>query len=64
MTRTIKKLNSNSRINFIDYADAYQIGYEDMKRRVPDISKIRTLTGWQPENTLDNIISDVSKEYN
>ena len=60
----IKKLNSNSRINFIDYADAYQIGYEDMKRRVPDISKIRTLTGWQPENTLDNIISDVSKEYN
>lgn len=60
----IKKLNSNSRINFIDYADAYQIGYEDMQRRVPDISKIRTLTGWQPENTLDNIISDVSKEYN
>ena len=62
--KVIKKLNSNSKINFIDYADAYQIGYEDMQRRVPDISKIRTLTGWQPENSLDKIISDVSKGYN
>ena len=62
--KVIKKLNSNSKINFIDYADTYQIGYEDMQRRVPDISKIRTLTGWQPENSLDKIISDVSKGYN
>ena len=62
--KIIQKLNSKSQINFIDYADAYQIGYEDMQRRVPDISKIKTLTGWQPENTLDNIISDVSKGYN
>ena len=62
--KIVQKLNSKSKINFIDYADAYQIGYEDMQRRVPDISKIKTLTGWQPENTLDNIISDVSKEYN
>jgi nucleoside-diphosphate-sugar epimerase len=36
---------------------------EDMQRRVPNISKIKALTGWQPENNLENIISDVSKAY-
>jgi nucleoside-diphosphate-sugar epimerase len=34
-----------------------------MQRRVPNISKIKALTGWQPENNLENIISDVSKAY-
>ena len=35
---------------------------EDMKRRVPDITKIKTSIGWAPENTLDNIIDDVAAE--
>jgi len=61
--KIIKKLNSNSEIIFTNYSDAYQIGYEDMQRRVPNISKIKALTGWQPENNLENIISDVSKAY-
>jgi UDP-glucose 4-epimerase len=61
--KIIKKLNSNSEIIFTNYSDAYQIGYEDMQRRVPSISKIKALTGWQPENNLENIISDVSKAY-
>jgi UDP-glucose 4-epimerase len=61
--KIIKKLNSNSEIFFTNYSDAYQIGYEDMQRRVPNISKIKALTGWQPENSLENIISDVSKAY-
>jgi len=61
--KIIKKLNSNSEIVFTNYSDAYQIGYEDMQRRVPNISKIKALTGWQPENDLENIISDVSKAY-
>ena len=61
--KIIKKLNSNSKIIFKNYAEVYQTGYEDMQRRVPDISKIKTLIGWQPQLDLENIISDVSKDY-
>ena len=61
--KIIKKLNSNSKIIFKNYAEVYQNGYEDMQRRVPDISKIKTLIGWQPQLDLDKIISDVSKDY-
>ena len=61
--KIIKKFNSNSKIIFKNYAEVYQTGYEDMQRRVPDISKIKTLIGWQPQLDLENIISDVSKDY-
>jgi len=61
--KIIKKFNSNSKIIFKNYADVYQTGYEDMQRRVPDISKIKTLIGWQPQLDLENIISDVSQDY-
>jgi UDP-glucose 4-epimerase len=33
-----------------------------MQRRVPDISKIKSAIGWEPEKTLDNIIDDVAAE--
>ena len=61
--KIIKKFNSNSKIIFKNYAEVYQTGYEDMQRRVPNISKIKTLIGWQPQLDLENIISDVSKDY-
>jgi UDP-glucose 4-epimerase len=57
----IDQVNSNSKIDFINYSDAYRIGYEDIQRRVPDISKIKNLTGWEPRNNLTTIISDVAK---
>jgi len=57
----IKKLNSKSEIIHIPYEQAYSKGFEDMKRRVPDISKIRNLIGWEPENGLDRIIEAVGE---
>ena len=59
----IKIGNSKSSINFIDYIDAYPIGYEDMQHRNPDISKISTVTGWVPNLDLNTIIRDVYKSF-
>ena len=59
--KILEQLRSDSRVNFINYEDAYQIGYEDMQRRVPDISKIYKQNGWKPKLNLTNIIDDVAK---
>jgi UDP-glucose 4-epimerase len=59
----IKQTNSKSRITFTDYKDAYAVGFEEMARRVPDISKITSLAGWEPKLGLDIIIEDVSRSY-
>jgi UDP-glucose 4-epimerase len=61
--KVIELTGSSSTIEKIAYEKAYPEGFEDMQRRVPNISKIKALTGWQPENSLENIISDVSKAY-
>ena len=55
----IKLTGSKSTLSFIPYSEAYSNGYEDMERRVPDITKIRNFTGWEPKNSLLNIISDI-----
>ena len=59
----IKQTDSKSDIAFTNYEDAYAVGFEDMARRVPDISKITSLTGWEPKIDLKTIISDVAN-YN
>jgi UDP-glucose 4-epimerase len=59
----IEKTNSKSEITFTDYEAAYAIGFEDMVRRVPNISKILEFTGWEPKLGLNTIIEDVSKGY-
>jgi UDP-glucose 4-epimerase len=56
----IQQLNSNSKITFTSYEDAYKVGYEDMQRRVPNISKISKFTNWEPKISLDQIIKDVA----
>ena len=56
----INLTNSKSEINFIEYDDAYAIGFEDMARRVPDISKIKLFTGWEPKIDLKRVIKDVA----
>jgi len=58
-----KQTNSKSEITFTDYEDAYATGFEEMARRVPDISKLTKFTGWEPKLGLDTIIDDVSKSY-
>jgi UDP-glucose 4-epimerase len=50
---------SDSEIRLIPYEQAYEAGFEDMRRRVPDISKINTLLGWRPTRTLEQILEDV-----
>jgi UDP-glucose 4-epimerase len=60
----IQQLNSNSKIIFTSYEDAYKVGYEDMQRRVPNISKISKFTNWEPKISLDQIIKDVASNIN
>ncbi|CAN2230913.1 NAD-dependent epimerase/dehydratase family protein [Candidatus Planktophila dulcis] len=59
----IKQTNSKSGIKFIPYSDAYPAGFEDMQRRVPDVSKINKAVGWSPTHTLDSIIDSVAKSF-
>jgi UDP-glucose 4-epimerase len=56
----IEQLNSDSEIVFVDYNEAYSIGFEDMARRVPDITKVKLATGWSPKINLKSIIEDVA----
>ncbi|HKO45961.1 MAG TPA: GDP-mannose 4,6-dehydratase [Pyrinomonadaceae bacterium] len=51
--------NSTSDIVFVPYDEAYEEGFEDMPRRVPDISKINQLVGFKPEMSLDGILKSV-----
>jgi UDP-glucose 4-epimerase len=50
---------SRSQTALIPYEQAYEQGFEDMHRRVPDISKIGEFLGWRPTKTLDEILADV-----
>ena len=61
--KIIDRTNSASGIKFIPYSDAYPAGFEDMIRRIPDITKIRNAIGWQPKHTLDSIIDSVTKSF-
>src|SRR5678815_78270 len=56
----VKELaGSCSPIHYIPYDQAYEAGFEDMPRRVPDISKIREFVGYEPKMQLDDIIRTV-----
>jgi len=57
------RLNSSSKIIHIPYEEAYEWGFEDISRRVPDISKIKLHLGWQPIKSLNEIIDDVATDY-
>ena len=57
--KVIDLTGSSSEIQYIPYEDVYGEGFEDMKRRVPDISKIRNLIGWEPRMGLDELLQEV-----
>ena len=60
LATTIRDMTgSSSDIVFVPYDQAYESGFEDMERRIPDVSKIGALTGWQPTRSLADILSDV-----
>jgi UDP-glucose 4-epimerase len=58
--KVIELTGSSSTIEKIAYEKAYPEGFEDMQRRVPDISKIKQVLGWEPEINLDQIITDIA----
>lgn len=55
--KIIEVTGSASEIVFVPYSEAYEEGFEDMPRRVPDTSKIRDLIGYRPTTTIDEILS-------
>jgi len=57
--RVRKLTQSKSEIAFVPYDEAYEEGFEDMPRRVPDISKVGELIGFRPEMSLDGILKTV-----
>jgi UDP-glucose 4-epimerase len=58
----IASTGSSSSIVHLPYDVAYEVGFEDMARRVPDVSKIRALTGWRAKRQLADVLEDVIAE--
>ena len=58
--RVIATTKSQSVITYTPYTDAYPAGFEDIQRRVPDISKIKQAIGWAPTKDLEAIIRDIA----
>jgi UDP-glucose 4-epimerase len=58
--KVIERTGSDSKLVSIPFDQAYGPGFEDMQRRVPDISKVKAKLGWAPTHTLDSIIDSVA----
>ncbi|MDI6732950.1 MAG: GDP-mannose 4,6-dehydratase [Planctomycetota bacterium] len=54
-----EKTRSSSKIDYIPYEQAYETGFEDMQRRVPDLTKIRQLINYQPTQNIDQILDKI-----
>ena len=57
--KVIDITGSKSEIKYISYQSAYPQGFDEMMRRVPDTSKLRSYTGWSPKRNLDEVINDI-----
>jgi UDP-glucose 4-epimerase len=60
--QVLKITGSKSAITYTPYSDAYPAGFEDIQRRVPDISKVKNAIGWVPAKDLTQIISDIAAQ--
>ncbi|RKY92688.1 nucleoside-diphosphate sugar epimerase, partial [candidate division KSB1 bacterium] len=60
--RVITVTNSSSPIVHIPYDEAYEVGFEDMRRRVPDLTKIRSFIGYSPTVELDEMLIRVAED--
>ena len=58
--KVISTTKSQSVITYTSYSDAYPAGFEDIQRRVPDISKVKQAIGWAPTNEIEAIIKDIA----
>ena len=60
LAKRVKELTkSDSDIAFVPYDEAYEEGFEDMPRRIPDITKIKELVGFAPTMPLNGILQSV-----
>jgi UDP-glucose 4-epimerase len=60
LAHTVRELvGARVPITYVPYDEAYEEGFEDMQRRIPDTSKLRAAIGWVPERSLEEIILDV-----
>ncbi|GAC1441610.1 MAG: GDP-mannose 4,6-dehydratase [Mycobacteriales bacterium] len=60
--RVVDVVGSDSKIRYVPYDEAYEEGFEDMQRRVPDTTRARDLVGFDPKVTLDQIITMVVQD--
>ena len=58
--RVRARADSTSEIVYVPYEKAYEAGFEDMQRRVPDVRKIKAATGWEPTTPLDDTIDQIT----
>ena len=64
LARRVKaRTSSTSEIQTVPYSQAYEEGFEDMQRRVPDLSRIRALVGYEPQVHLDQILDRVIEYF-
>ena len=59
--KVMSKTNSKSEIRFIPYDQAYERGFEDMERRVPNNTLLKSLTGWVETRNIDDVVDSLSK---
>jgi UDP-glucose 4-epimerase len=57
--RVLELTGSSSELRFIPYEEVYAQGIEDMLHRIPATDKIQSAIGWQPEHSLEQILTDV-----
>jgi len=62
-SKAIEMTGSKSEIQHLTYHEVYGEGFEDMKRRVPCIDRAKSLIGFEPTRTLDDIINDVAEQF-
>jgi len=55
----IEQTGSDSQLRLIPYSEAYGEGFEDMRRRIPSLSRIHKAIGWSPSHSISEIIEDV-----
>ncbi len=54
---------SKTGISFVPYEQSYEHGFEDMRRRVPDITKVGEYIGWSPQRTLEETLKEITHWY-
>jgi UDP-glucose 4-epimerase len=60
--KVIALTGSPSRVRMVPYDQAYGPGFDDMRRRVPDITRAKTILGWSPTISLDDVIRSIIAE--